>query len=513
MKRSDTDIYTLVDQLSKTERRFFDLDARKHVVGEENNYFKLYQLIRQKNIDKDESVLGFSEYGFVRYLSTAKVQLLQQLLNSLARYDLATNSFEQQKRKLHQVQILLSKGLITKAKSLLKRTQKTIEDYEFFVLIPEVIMLQQKIITQSGYANQSSSDLENVVKMGDNWWVEMQNYNEYWLLFSKIYKIHLEQGSKKGKNSKEKLQILFDDKMLLKVDTAMSISAKILFLQLKALQSFIENNPKGAAHFNQEILTLLERQPKILETNPQRYLSVLNNYVIDCLLLNEKSKFKAGLNRLRELPGLKAYKKLPNTKVNVFRLSYQLELNSNISAGRFYENKNILPIIEEGLMSFKKDLTEAQNITFYYLLTYAYLAMGEFNQSLDWSTKIINETSEKVGSDLQASARLLNLIAHYELGNFELLEYAITNVRRYHKRREKLYKLESLILSALSALIRSLDADRPEIFEKLRTELVQLRKENKDVNLFNNFNYPVWVTSKVQEISFQHAFKLSAFNE
>jgi tetratricopeptide (TPR) repeat protein len=63
-------------------------------------------------------------------------------------------------------------------------------------------------------------------------------------------------------------------------------------------------------------------------------------------------------------------------------------------------------------------------LVFYYKIASLYFGSGDFDKSIDYLNKIINWKVD-LRTDLQCYARLLHLIAHYELGNFDLLEYLI----------------------------------------------------------------------------------------
>src|SRR5678810_1415078 len=83
----------------------------------------------------------------------------------------------------------------------------------------------------------------------------------------------------------------------------------------------------------------------------------------------------------------------------------------------------------------------------------SYFGSGDNEKAIDYLNKIINEKAD-LRTDLQCYARLLHLIAHYELGNFELLEYLIKSVYRYMAKMQNLSKVEEEIFSFLRRSFR-----------------------------------------------------------
>ena len=45
MKTPSQDLYKLIKSLTKTEKRYFSKFAEKHVIGDQNNYYKLFKVI------------------------------------------------------------------------------------------------------------------------------------------------------------------------------------------------------------------------------------------------------------------------------------------------------------------------------------------------------------------------------------------------------------------------------------------------------------------------------------
>src|SRR5690606_28661153 len=76
-----------------------------------------------------------------------------------------------------------------------------------------------------------------------------------------------------------------------------------------------------------------------------------------------------------------------------------------------------------------------------YKLASLYFVTGDYNTAIDYVQRIINESLD-LRSDLQCYARLMHLLAHYELGNFELMEPLTKSVYRFMAKMENLTVIE-----------------------------------------------------------------------
>ena len=92
--------------------------------------------------------------------------------------------------------------------------------------------------------------------------------------------------------------------------------------------------------------------------------------------------------------------------------------------------------------------TRHRVLVFYYKIASLYFGSGDYEKAIDYLNKIINRKVD-LRTDLQCYARLLHLIAHYELGNFDLLEYLIKSVYRFMAKMENLSMVEEEIFEFL----------------------------------------------------------------
>ena len=103
-------------------------------------------------------------------------------------------------------------------------------------------------------------------------------------------------------------------------------------------------------------------------------------------------------------------------------LNISKALNKHFLDGTFTEGLSLVPYIEGKLQEYWIYLDRHRILVFYYKIACLYFGSGDYGRTIDYLNKIINWKVD-LRTDLQCYSRLLHLIAHYELGNFELLEY------------------------------------------------------------------------------------------
>jgi hypothetical protein len=102
---------------------------------------------------------------------------------------------------------------------------------------------------------------------------------------------------------------------------------------------------------------------------------------------------------------------------------------------------------------------------------------------------------------------LLHLIAHYELGNFQLLEYLVKSVYRFMAKMENLSVVEEEMFKFLK---KSFNLNRSEIhdeFIKLLERIKDLRGSRFEARAFSYLDILSWLESKVYRIPLQEVIR------
>jgi hypothetical protein len=108
-----------------------------------------------------------------------------------------------------------------------------------------------------------------------------------------------------------------------------------------------------------------------------------------------------------------------------------------------------------------------------------------------------------IRSDLQCFARILNLIAYYELGDVEMLEYQVKSVFRFLSKIQEMNLVQKHIMSFLR---RSFNLNAQEIkkeFIKLRANLIKLQNHPYEKRAFLYLDIISWLTCKIEKRTIQ----------
>jgi hypothetical protein len=139
---------------------------------------------------------------------------------------------------------------------------------------------------------------------------------------------------------------------------------------------------------------------------------------------------------------------------------------------------------------------------FYYKIACLYFGSGDNERTIDYLNKIINQ-KYTLRTDLQCYARLLHLIAHYELGNYNLLEYLIKSVYRFMANMKNLSVVEEAIFKFLR---KSFTLSRSKIipaFRVLKSTLEKYERNPLETRSFMYLDIKAWLESKIRNAPVQ----------
>lgn len=430
--------------------------------------------------------------------------MYEQLLDALHQYDLFTNPEQQLQRGIHQCNILLQHGLFTQCEKRIRSLSKLAEQMNHYEAQLQLQQLKMMMKARKYYRHEKEETLsawrDDTMKI----LADMEITTRYRYLSSLVYKMQYDAGGR-GKELAMKMKDIVALPEFSNERKASTLRAHLDYLQVRALYHFTNSETEKASIFNQKFLHLLEENPLLMQVHADRYFSVLNNYLIDCLLMKKYDLLASGLTKLRGLPKKPAFRRLINFEANVFRLGYLLELNYRIATGDFTKAYSELSQINSGLDKYGEKIVKHNRITLQYLMAYIAFALGKYDEALDFIQPILQEKETAVAEDVQLAAKMLQLLCHFERGETLLLDSLIKSLRRVLKRDENT-SLQKTVLSFIQTSLKKLQITKVD-WVSLQKKIFQGAKKKSSASGFNLFDYRVWVQTHSDSISFVKAWQ------
>lgn len=489
MKKHQSELFDLIKTMTPSESRYFLLYAKRHFT-KDTHYLTLYLAIQKlSSYDEVALVESLQNPHWIKHISVIKKQLYYTILEALHQFD-EYGSLEQEiKKGIHFCALLLKKGLFEQCKKLLLKYKAKAYELEKYESVLELIELEKKLINRAFIHKEDDVAIHEIDAEEKRCLAQIYLSAKYWKQSSLVYKQHYQKKISIGQ-SNDTLYELVQQEDFSNYNSAKTTKAKLDFLQINALYSFINKDTQQAFEYNKQFLHYLDAHQKMRMLFADRYFSVLNNYLIDSLILRKYDILRNGILQLRAIAKLPEFKHISNIDANVFRLSYTLELNYTVSQQRFKEGLTLLPFIEDGLTKHRSKIVKPSRVTMQYLMAYILFFNKEYARCLDCLDQILNDKDAMAIKDIYRDAKFMQLLCHFECKHFTLVDSLMISFQRFVLKEKMAFKTYSTIMKYFSASIKKPHKDHKS---KLQRDLKLLEKEPSEGNVFNNFNYLLWL--------------------
>ncbi|MDQ3021506.1 MAG: hypothetical protein M3R36_13195 [Bacteroidota bacterium] len=497
MKVTD-DLFQLIKSLDQSEKRYFKVFATMHIKGDDDNkYVKLFDAIeKQEEYSEEEIRNQFKKEKFLNQLHVAKNYLYNIILKSLRLYHSEKSKLNELMDILRDVQILFDKSLFKQCRKLLDKARKIAETYEKHAQLLAVLDWEKTLARTSSYANSNEKDLMGFYDEINDTMEKLKNINEYWRLTMKSFLLNKKKGVIRDKAELKKFNEIIKHPLLQTEDKATTFMSKTFYFNVKGLYYLTNKDYVNLLTHCLKLVELLEANP--LQMKEDNYIASLYNLL---LVQIELLKYEDALVTIKKLRGLET--KSSAMQARIFVTSYDTELNLYLRTGEFEKGIKLIKDIEEGLKKFNEKINKESEVLFAYNISYLYFGLGDYENALKWLNEIINDKELNIREDIQCFARILNLLVHNELKNYDLIDYTIKSTRRYLSNKNKLNKFELIILSYIRKLINAkTDDDRIYIFREWKKELNLISDDIFEIKAYEYFDFMSWLESKLGKKSF-----------
>jgi len=497
-------LFSLIQSLSKQEKRYFKLFAGGN--REASNYVKLFDTLCKQKVYEEVAIKEiYKKEKFIKQLHVTKNYLYKLILRSLHIYHINISEDSIIKELLQCVEILYNKGLYGQCTVLLNKAKKIALKKEFQISLIEIIEWESKI----AFIDTNVNDLENYVNKGYLEELEfhkiLKNKRDFRKLFYEILILNNKGIPIRSKRDLDKYEIIINNPILSSETQATSYYSKIMYNYIYAYYLLNKGDIFKSNRYNIKIVELMEANPLHIKNTPINYVAALNNFIYASIQLKKIKQSSLAILKLRNIP--EKYN-LSNDlsadlKDKIFIRSYFLESELYKESGEFEKAIILINELQTRINYFNSIPISRYKIFLMYNISYIYFALGNYSKALFWINKVLNITETKEPVDIFCFARIINLLIHYELKNFEVIDYIYKSNIRFFNKRNRLYKLEVMIFDFVKQKMLKETSRKKLIkdFALLKKELLKITVSPQDKKALQYFDYIAWVDSKIKNVS------------
>jgi tetratricopeptide (TPR) repeat protein len=505
-KKSTDHLFQLIKSLSKSEKRHFKLYSRRNSSGEDTLFLKLFDEIdKQKEYKEDQiidRVTGISK----RQYANIKSNLYRQLLASLRLLRRSQIASISTRELLDYAHILYNKGLYRQSLTILDRARSKALDANLNALALEIVTFE-KMIESQHITRSISTKADELVSISMDLAKQVQGENRFSNLSLKLYDLCLKMGYARNEKEHEYAIHYFTSQMPIYVEDDLSFFEKLYLYQSYVWIFNITLEFPKLYRYAQKWVDLFHEYPEMIEHNIPFYLKGLHNLLNSLFLTLKYDKFNTTLQELISFNHSGEFVLTENEKSLHKLFTYIHKINQHYLEGSFTEGtewiEELVELIEEGTYNW-----DAHRImVFYYKIACLYFGCAKNEMAIEYLNKIINKVNPDFRADIQCFARILNTIAHFELGNNLLVSYQLKSVYRFLSKMEELNEMHKALLKFLRRTPKMDPKDMCREFESLKSELEVVQTHPFEKRSFLYLDLISWLESKIYERPIEEIIK------
>jgi hypothetical protein len=503
--RSTDALFQLIKSLEKSEKRNFKLFVKRNTASENLKIIHLFDALDKMNVYDEALLLKKNKSISKQQLSNIKGHLYKQILSSLRIIKDEDNIDIRLHEQMDHARILYNKGLYLQSLKVLDRMKEAAKSLNQLTYLQQVLFFEKKIealfITRSMQNRADQLSLESdIVNAQLSLVTRLSN------LSLQLYSWYIKHGHARNTKDEEELKEFMATHFPEEAKTAKGFYERLYLYQTYCWYAFIRQDFLQYYRYTQKWVDLFEQQPEMIEVETGNYIKGMHNLMGAHFDLLNAKKLSETIEQFEKFTHRKVVLQNENNRILTFIYLYTAKINEHFLEGRFTDGLKLVPYIEEKLKEYELYLDRHRVLIFYYKIACLYFGSGNNEKAIDYLNKIINQKTD-LRTDLQCYARLLHLIAHYELGNFELLEYLIKSVYRFMAKLKNLSLVEEEIFKFLRrSFVVGAKALKPE-FERLLEKLKQYEGNQLETRAFAYLDIISWLESKINGVNVQDVIK------
>ncbi len=498
-----TDLFELIKSLNKSEKRYFKLYSSLQKGNK--TYLRIFDLIdKMKEYDEGILKVKFKKEKFSKHLPFTKRYLYNNIIKSLLAFNNEKSVENNLIEELKKIKLLYNRSLFKQAGIALAKAKTLARKYERDYIYFELVRMEIQALKRSRYG----INIEDSVFEEEKFIVEkIQRLYSYSKLYVNAANLRLRHGFLRAGGSYEILENTLKNE-LSDINKNLSVKEKYHHLSSFVRISSLKGDTQTMLSYAKDVLQLIEQNPEPFEDdNSLQLIQAYMDIFYPMLKLNRFKEYEYYLQRLKSIKP-----KSEVDEVNIFINICFSEIVKFLAKAQYKEGIKFIKYVEEGLEKYRGKIHRDEESALFYNISRIYIGAAEYEKALEYSNRVLSYQLTEIRPDIYCYAKILNLIIHYELGNDELLGYLIRSVYKLLKRREKLYRLESLLLGFLRKLpAMETNDDFMDTLVLFRKEMLLINEDPFEKNAFIYFDFISWVESKIQNRSFEDIIKSKVF--
>lgn len=496
MKTPSTDLHDLILSMSRYEKRHFKLISRTFRRDGGTLYLQLFEAMsKQKTYDEVALKLEFAERLNDNRFSVAKTYLYRHLLKVLHLIQKPENLPQKIRMALEYVQVLYRRELYAQAEKQLKKAEKMLEVVGDPLLCFEVLEWRFRLHKVNHFLKLPENEFASFASRLEENREKASGYMELFAKYAEFRYFRSRDGYLRNSRSfQERSRVILQSDAFRNPPKEKAFAARIMYFHAWGIHHYVRGDYEQSYSVYSELSRLLQQFPQFFQDQDHIYSGVLFDYGVVALQLRDWGTLRGIIVQLEEMQRkgerqmARRFFYLTLLKARTFLDSISMEY-ANLDIGQ-------TALQSEG---YRNKLSQFERFALFFHLALLAFFRNEFSLALQLLSQILNDKELRTVPEAYLFTRLIRLVIHLELKNYDLIEAFGQNVYRYITGRDSKFKMEGLVARAFGKLLhlRS-QGERKRFLQEFRIQLRNLLQDPTEGRFAQYFDYDGWIESRLE---------------
>jgi hypothetical protein len=498
-KQKTDDLIQLIKSLTRAEKRHFRLFVRRNQASDNILFLQLFDFLDKYKDYDEQLILKKLPAIKKRQLSNLKAHLYKQLLISLRLLNKNHNHDIQIREQIDYARLLYNKSLYRQSLDVLDKAKQRAFKTKNNSIALEIVEFEKHIEGQ--YITRSIEGRAEELTQENNFLTKaIVQSNQFSNLSLQLYGHYLKNGYARGEKDYQKTKAFLEENLPEDISyDELGFLGKIYYCQSFVWYYLITQEFLPCYRHAQRWVDLFNKEPELKELYAPLYLKGMHNLLNALFHILYYDRFVEVLQQLEDFKEIITAQSVVNNEGLFHLYKYIHTIQKHYLEGSFTEGVQHIDELVRIIDAEKYNWDERRIMVFYYRIACLYFGSGDNDNAIHYLNLIINQKNPDYRGDIQCFSRILNLIAHFDLGNAQLVEYQVKSVYRFLSKMQDLGKVQREIFRFLRRTPKMQESEMKKEFQELKDKLHDVETAQFERRPFLYLDIISWLESKIEE--------------
>lgn len=491
-----SDVFYLIKSMTKAEKRAFKLYATRGS-GTQHLFVKLFDLIDTKTALDDDEIIKKLQLNSTNQYANLKRHLYSQILSTLRMLNVEKKPNIKIREYIDMAYILYDKGLYMQALKILNTAKKLCHQYGTDLSLLTILEIE-KTIHSRHITRLKKESFEALITDVNN--ISESISNRFALSNLKIilHRNYIQQGHAKNKAAYDQITDYFHTQINSIVYEELRVMEKIYYCQCYVWYNYVVDNFENCLRYAQQWVELFKSHKDLPRRDYNLFLRGYHYVLTSAYNLNDQATHAVYLEELEAFRKTNYAKFNKNNKIFSFLYVHTGRLNQAFLDRDFEAGLNAIPNTLKRLKRYDMNLDQHKVMVLHYKIAWMYICAQKTTKALPYLEGIIDMQRKSLREDIQSYARLLHLMALYDLEDYEAILNKLRKYQYYFQQAKEINQLQKTAFKYFQKVSKAPILEKNELHRTFLKELAEIKQDKFEKRAFIYLDIVYWIERQLR---------------